>query len=101
MKQIQYTIRNIPKELDEYLRKLADIRDESLNRVVIDELSEKIRHTEARTELQKLSDKLDWFICNTYDAELDENLKKFKQEDRAYARRELEKETVVGNDYDY
>jgi len=53
----QYTIRNIPEPVDRYLRKRAKLSGQSLNQVVIDELSER-----AGTNKQSMSDSLDWFI---------------------------------------
>jgi len=53
----QYTIRNIPEPVDRYLRKRAKLSGQSLNQVVIDELSER-----AGTNKKSLSESLDWFI---------------------------------------
>lgn len=57
MKAIQYTIRNIPVPIDRYLRKRANISGQSLNQVIIDELSEK-----AGVSTASLVDSLDWLI---------------------------------------
>lgn len=57
MKPKQYTIRNIPAPVDRYLRKRAKISGQSLNQVVIEELSER-----AGVGKKNLLDQLDWFI---------------------------------------
>lgn len=57
MKAIQYTIRNIPAPIDRYLRKRANVSGQSLNQVIIDELSEK-----AGVGKASLIDSLGWFI---------------------------------------
>jgi predicted HicB family RNase H-like nuclease len=57
MKAIQYTIRNIPTPIDRYLRKRAKISGQSLNSVIIQELSENVG-----TQSENLVDSLDWFI---------------------------------------
>lgn len=53
----QYTIRNIPTEVDRYLRQRARLSGLSLNQVVVDELSEKV--SKPGTDLVS---SLDWFI---------------------------------------
>jgi polyhydroxyalkanoate synthesis regulator phasin len=76
MKTIQYTIRNVPIELDRYLRHLSEATGTSLNKVIIEELSTKARRIE---EKQSLLESLDWFIgSNTID---DEVLKVLEDED--------------------
>lgn len=57
MKAIQYTIRNIPAPIDRYLRKRAKISGQSLNSVIIEELSDKAGITS-----NNLVDSLGWFI---------------------------------------
>ena len=57
MKATQYTIRNIPAPIDRYLRKRAKISGQSLNSVIIQELSENVG-----TQSENLVDSLDWFI---------------------------------------
>lgn len=58
MKAIQYTIRNIPTPVDRYLRKRAQISGQSLNQVIIDELSEKA----GVAKQGSVADSLEWFI---------------------------------------
>ncbi len=56
---MQYTIRNVPEPVDRYLRKRARLSGQSLNQVVIEELSEK-----AGIGSENILDSLDWFIGN-------------------------------------
>ncbi len=53
----QYTIRKIPNQLDDYLRRQAKISGKSLNQVIIDELSQN-----AGMDDRSLTESLDWFI---------------------------------------
>lgn len=56
MTAIQYTIRGVPKELDERLRQEARERGESLNTLVVETLAQaKLPSSEPRHDL-------DWFI---------------------------------------
>ena len=57
MKAIQYTIRNIPEPIDRYLRKRAKISGQSLNSVIIEELSDNVG-----VQGDNLVDSLNWFI---------------------------------------
>ncbi len=61
MKAIQYTIRNIPAPIDRHLRKRAAISGQSLNSIIIEELS-----SSAGVDKQDLTDTLDWFIGGNY-----------------------------------
>ena len=69
MKTTQYTIRNIPEPVDRYLRKLAKVSGQSLNAVIVAELSDKAGLASA-----DLKDSLSWFIgsdtigCDTLEA---------------------------------
>ena len=58
MTSIQYTIRNIPPEVDKTLKKRARITGKSFNQVVVDELSKNV---------DKTNGKFDWLI-NTMDS---------------------------------
>ena len=60
MANIQYTIRNIPPEVDKTLKKRARIAKKSINQVVVDELSQSVQ-TPAHG-------KFDWLI-NTVNAD--------------------------------
>jgi hypothetical protein len=61
MSTSQYTIRNIPEQVDRYLRRRAELTGQSLNQVVVNELAEK-----AGVQKTGLVNSLDWFIggCN-------------------------------------
>lgn len=75
MKAIQYTIRNIPAPIDRYLRKRAKISGQSLNSVIIGELSDK-----AGLSSDNLVDSLGWFIgANVIDSDV---LQALDQEDK-------------------
>ena len=86
MTAIQYTLRNIPRPLDQYLRKRAQLSGKSLNQVIIDELSEKI--TDTRTPI---SNSLDWFIGSGID---DATLQALEQEDKV--QKDLAKKESLG-----
>ncbi len=75
MKTTQYTIRNIPEPVDRYLRKRAKLSGQSLNQVVIEELSER-----AGTGKQSLVESLDWFIGSGYIE--DDVLQALEEEDK-------------------
>ncbi|HTE57636.1 MAG TPA: hypothetical protein VK694_02745 [Verrucomicrobiae bacterium] len=71
----QYTIRNIPPQVDSYLRKRARLSGKSLNEVVIAELS-----ANAGVGKKSIVDSLDWFIgSNSMD---DATLKAIDSADR-------------------
>lgn len=53
----QYTIRNMPVSVDRYLRKKAKLSGQSLNKVIIEELSEKVG-----IGSDSPLNSLDWFI---------------------------------------
>ncbi len=55
----QYTVRQVPHNVDAYLRRLAHATGKSLNKVIVDELSERAGvHNDAAS----IVDRLDWFI---------------------------------------
>lgn len=83
MKAMQYTIRNIPPEIDRYLRRQSEVSGVSLNQTILNELSER-----AGTKAQSLADELNWFIGSGIDNETlkaladdDKIQKKFTQEE--------------------
>lgn len=88
MKAVQYTIRNVPKDVDQYLRRLAGLRDESLNSVIIQELSERVGGDTARTSL---AESLDWFIGSGIDSATMRALEEEDSAQKELARRELNK----------
>lgn len=56
MKRIQYTIRNVPKEVDEILHCKAREQGKSFNRMVVETLEK------ATIKPKTVGDSLDWFI---------------------------------------
>lgn len=62
MKALQYTIRNVPNNLDVYLRKKVRLSGKSLNQVIIDELSEV-----ASIKGTQVNSSLDWFVGSGID----------------------------------
>lgn len=56
MKRIQYTIRNVPKEVDEILHCKAREQGKSFNRMVVETLEK------ATVKPKTVGDSLDWFI---------------------------------------
>lgn len=57
MKAIQYTIRNIPPEVDKYYRTKAKLSGKSLNQVIIDDLVKKTGN-----KPKSVVRSLEWFI---------------------------------------
>jgi hypothetical protein len=85
MKTTQYTVRNVPVQVDRYLRKQAELSGKSLNQVIIDELSEKSGYQSVG-----LADSLQFLIGSGMD---DETLQALEDEDvhqKDIARRELD-----------
>lgn len=75
----------MPEPVDRYLRKRAKLSGQSLNQVVIEELSEK-----AGIGSENILDSLDWFIGSGMD---DDVLKALEEEDKVQkklAQKELE-----------
>lgn len=91
MKAKQYTIRNIPPEVDSYFRRLAKIKGKSLNRVILDELEEKSGANKPKNA--PLGERLDWFFGAKT---IDDKILKFWQEDdkiqKELTRKEWQKE---------
>lgn len=87
MKAIQYTVRNIPAPVDRYLRKRAQISGQSLNQVIIDELSEKVSKPG-----ESLVDSLSWFIgSGTIDDGVEAALAEHDREQKELTRKEWDK----------
>ncbi|HVC35867.1 MAG TPA: hypothetical protein VNE40_00250 [Candidatus Dormibacteraeota bacterium] len=54
MSTIQYTIRGVPSEVDSKLRRLANLRSQSLNQVVLEQLSSnKVNSPQKSTDITK------------------------------------------------
>lgn len=85
MPTIQYTVRNIPRPVDHYLRKRAQLSDKSLNQIIIEELSEKV----ARASIP-VGNSLNWFIGSGIDSE---TLQALEQEDKT--QKELTKKELL------
>ena len=66
MQAIQYTIRNIPPQVDKELKKLAKITGKSFNQTVVDELITHIRSMNAEEQ------NFDWMLNTMDDKEADE-----------------------------
>ena len=87
MKVPQYTVRNIPKEVDSYLREKARLSGKSINQVVVEELSEKVVKPD-----ESLFESLDWFIgSGAMDAETLKALEEDDKAQKAMMKRELDK----------
>ncbi len=84
-KHKQYTIRNVPEPVDQYLRKQSQISGRSLNQTIIDELAEK-----AGVSTDDLSQSLSWFVGSGID---DQTLQVLSEEDaiqKQLAQKELD-----------
>ncbi len=84
MKTIQYTIRNIPEPVNNYLRKRSRLSGKSLNQTVIDELSEKVAVPSAN-----IGTALDWFIGSGIDTATLEALDAEDRVQKALATKDL------------
>lgn len=63
MSTIQYTIRSIPKNLDNFLRRQAKLQGKSLNQTVLDYIEQA-----TKLDLQQTDEGFDWIIgANTLD----------------------------------
>lgn len=86
----QYTIRKVPPELDQELRRRAQKSGKSLNQTIIQELSEKLGIAGGKSK-QTIGSSLDWFIGSGIDQETLDALGQADREDKAIAAREGEK----------
>ena len=73
---IQYTIRGVPRDVDQILRRKAAQRRQSLNQVILDEL---VAVTSARTQKEDFSDLVGQW---TPDPAFDETMAGHRQIDR-------------------
>ena len=53
MSTIQYTIRGVPPEIDTKLRRLASLRNQSLNKIVLEQLSSNLTSSKRPTHIVK------------------------------------------------
>jgi hypothetical protein len=86
----QYTIRNMPEQVDRYLRQRAKQTGQSLNQTIIAELSERAGVTKDGKQ-QSLSESLSWFIGSGFDTEADKKLAIEDKNQKQLAKRELRK----------
>lgn len=84
MKTTQYTVRNIPEPINNYLRKRVRISGKSLNQVIIDELSSNIAPIS-----KPIGDSLDWFIGSGIDNKTLQALAHDEIQQKELAKKEL------------
>ncbi len=64
MKTVQYTIRAVPKSLDNFLRRQAKLRNKSLNQTVLDYIKQA-----TKLDLHQTDENFEWIIgANTMDS---------------------------------
>jgi hypothetical protein len=79
MNTTQYTIRSIPKNLDEFLRKQARKSNKSLNTIIIEYLQQS-----TKLDLADENDDFAWIIgANTMDDAVTDAIAELKQADKA------------------
>ncbi len=78
MKAYQYTIRNVPEPVNQYLRKKSRLSGKSLNQVIIEELSDKVADPRSSAK-----EALGWFIGSGIDTD---TLNAQEEEDRIQKR---------------
>lgn len=79
MNTTQYTIRQVPKKLDEFLRKQAGLSNKSLNTVVLEYLQQS-----TKVDLESLDDDFAWIIgADTIDDEALQAIADMKRADKA------------------
>lgn len=82
MSNTQYTIRSIPKNLDSFLRRQAQLRGKSLNQTVLDYIEQA-----TKLDLQEDSDNFDWLIgANTLDDDSLRAIAELKRVDKLKSR---------------
>ena len=57
----QYTIRNIPEQLDQKLRKRAELSGKSLNQIVLEDIASQ-NNTSLSSQPSTVLQNLDWFV---------------------------------------
>jgi hypothetical protein len=79
---MQYTIRSIPKRLDNFLRSQARARGKSLNQTVLDYIEQA-----AKLDMQEDADSFEWLIgANTMDDNTLQAIKDLKEVDKRKSR---------------
>ncbi len=81
MNTTQYTIRNVPSDVDSYLRKKAKVTGKSLNKVVLDELQKQSRGSRKGS--------LDWFMGSGLDNATISALESEESHQKSLAKKEL------------
>jgi len=79
MNTTQYTIRQVPKKLDEFLRKQANLSNKSLNTVVLEYLQQS-----TKVDLESSDDNFAWIIgADTIDDDALQAIADMKRADKA------------------
>ena len=82
MSDVQYTIRAIPKQLDNFLRRQAKLKGKSLNQTVLDYIEQA-----TKLDLQQTDEDFDWIIgANTLDKESLHAISELKSTDKLKSR---------------
>jgi hypothetical protein len=82
METTQYTIRAVPKKLDTFLRRQAQLHGKSLNQTVLDYIVQA-----TKLDLQEDSDDFSWLIgANTLDSDSLQAIAELKQTDKQKSR---------------
>jgi len=82
MRTIQYTIRAIPKNLDNFLRRQAKMQGKSLNQTVLDYIEQA-----TKLDLQQTDEDFNWIIgANTLDSDSLEAIAELKSVDKLKSR---------------
>jgi hypothetical protein len=82
MATTQYTIRAIPKNLDNFLRRQAKLQGKSLNQTVLDYIKQA-----TKLDLQQTDDDFDWIIgANTLDNDSLQAITELKSTDKLKSR---------------
>jgi hypothetical protein len=82
MNTTQYTIRSVPKNLDTFLRRQANIQHKSLNQTILDYIAQA-----TKLDMQEDDDNFEWIIgANTLDNDSLKAIAELKQTDKFKSR---------------
>lgn len=82
MTTIQYTIRAVPRNLDNFLRRQAKIQGKSLNRLILDYIEQA-----TKLDMQQTDEDFDWIIgANTMDSASMQAIVELKATDKLKSR---------------
>jgi hypothetical protein len=82
MSKTQYTIRSVPKKLDDFLRRQARLRGKSLNQTVLDYITQA-----TKLDMQQTEDDFGWIIgVDTLDDKSLEAIAELKRADKQKSR---------------